>query len=119
MVGRPLPAVPLLLALPLVMLLSPCAGVGGLAAPTSGSNDGLLYRMPDLVELMRTALENALDSDAVAAARADALGALQELVEDMDNAGDFKTIDGFEQLHALLAEDSAALQAGAAWVLGT
>ena len=119
MVGRPLPAVPLLLALPLVVLLSPCAGVGGLAAPTGGSNDGLLYRMPDQVELMRAALENALDSDAAAVARADALGALQELVEDMDNAGDFKTIDGFRQLHGLLAEDSAALQAGAAWVLGT
>ena len=75
--------------------------------------------LPNAVGMMREALERAVDVGADAEARVAALHDIQELVEDIDNARDFKAIDGFGPTLELLASDEPALQAAAAWVVGT
>ena len=75
--------------------------------------------LPNAVAMMREALERAVDVGADAEARVAALHDIQELVEDIDNARDFKAIDGFGPTLELLASDEPALQAAAAWVVGT
>jgi len=75
--------------------------------------------LPNAVGMMREALERAVDVGADAEARVAALHDIQELVEDIDNARDFEAIDGFGPTLELLASDEPALQAAAAWVVGT
>lgn len=76
--------------------------------------------MPDQAQLMRDALHVALQGaqpvDAVhddgrPVRRVDALLALQELVEDLDNARDFERMGGFSQLLPLLAEPCPSIVA--------
>eukprot|EP00965_Chrysotila_dentata_P023931 793120-Pleurochrysis_carterae.AAC.1 len=54
--------------------------------------------MPNQVELMRAALDAAMAETANEEEREEGLNALQELVEDIDNARDFMTIGGFKQV---------------------
>ena len=75
--------------------------------------------MPDIVQLMRDALSNATDASLDISIREEALLELQDLVEDLDQARDFKTIGGFPEVIALLASEIAPIQAAAAWVLGS
>ena len=75
--------------------------------------------MPDIVQLMRDALSNATDASLDISTREEALLELQDLVEDLDQARDFKTIGGFPEVIALLASEIAPIQAAAAWVLGS
>ena len=76
--------------------------------------------MPDTVGLMREALAKALDVSLDEEAREAGLIELEELVDDIDNAKDLRTIGGLVDVVGLLAADaSPPLQAGAAWVLGS
>ena len=77
--------------------------------------------LPDQMEQMREALDAALDVNRSLGVpdRLEALEALQELVEDVDNARDLMAAGGFAEVKGLLAAEEARLQAGAAWVLGT
>ena len=92
--------------------------------------DELLKLMPDQLGLMRHLLTLATSSSDTLV-RVEALLVLQELVEDLDKAEDFRKIDGFEpivQLLALpidpsasqqLAEEQLRVAEAAAWVIGT
>jgi len=71
------------------------------------------------VDLMRDAMHAALNRSLAADVREEALFALQELVEDLDNARDFMTIGGFKQVMELLGSDTPELVAATAWVVGT
>jgi len=73
--------------------------------------------MPDRMQMMKDALDAALGADAQAVV--DGLHALEELVEDIDNARDFMTYGGFAKLLALLEHTESEVQAATAWVLGT
>merc|ERR1719440_519887 len=76
--------------------------------------------MPNIVRLMQEALNRMLDVSLDEEAREAALLELQEHVEDIDRARDFKTIGGFAAVTDLLAlDDAPSLQAGAAYVLGS
>ena len=75
--------------------------------------------MPDMVALMRAALAKAIDVSLDDESREEALLELQDLVEDIDNARDLKTIGGFTEVVALLAVEIPTVQAAAAWVLGS
>lgn len=74
---------------------------------------------PNQVELMRRAMHAALNLSLSVDFRERALLALQELVEDLDNARDFMTIGGFKQVMGLLGSDTPELVAATAWLIGT
>lgn len=75
--------------------------------------------MPDQVTLMREALSLALNESEAEAEREEGILQLQELVEDIDNAKDLKSIGEFATVVGLLESGLASLQAGAAWTLGS
>jgi len=75
--------------------------------------------MPNTVELLQGALEQAGDTSLSVEEREDALVNLQDLVDDLDNARDLKSIGGFPQVVGLLSSESSPLQAAAAHVLGS
>jgi hypothetical protein len=74
---------------------------------------------PDMVAMMRESLERSLDASLADEEREESLLNLQDLVEDIDNARDFKSIGGFVDVLGLLASEVPTLQAGAAWVVGS
>lgn len=75
--------------------------------------------MPNTAVLATNALEQAVDVSLAVEDREESLLNLQDLVEDLDTARDFKSIGGFPQVVGLLSSDSAPLQAAAAYVLGS
>ena len=83
-------------------------------------NELYAQMMPDIAKMMQEALTKVLDVSLEDEAREEAVLELQDHVEDIDNARDFKTIGGFEEMARLLTNDGAPLlQAAAAYVLGT
>jgi len=74
---------------------------------------------PNQVEIMKSVMRDALNASLELDVREEALLALQELVEDLDNAKDFMAIGGFKQVMELLGSETPALVAGVAWIVGT
>ena len=102
------------------------------SSPVYHQLDELLRMMPDQVELMRRLLSVATNQSSATVARVQALLVLQELVQDLDKAEDFRKLDGFAPVLALIGgedgkERSLAtatpehlrLVEAAAWVIGT
>jgi len=76
--------------------------------------------MPSMVDEMKKLIEIAEDETADVEWRLEVLEALQEHVEDIDNARDFNTIGGFTiVLRALVDDSEPRLQTAAAWIAGT
>lgn len=80
-----------------------------------------LDSLPSGMELMRTAMDGALDVNRTLGldARVASLLVLQELVEDIDNARDLGVAGGFKEVLKLLQSDEVRIQSHALWVLGT
>lgn len=68
---------------------------------------------------MREALELAGNETATDEERELGLHNLQELVADIDNARDLKAINEYPTVLAHLVSDKPAMQAAAAWVIGS
>jgi hypothetical protein len=124
-----------------IAVLSAAGNVGELPTPADASSSGRttsrglsaerlaelremqesLDSLPTAMELMRTAMDGALDVNGTFGldARVASLLVLQELVEDLDNARDLKAVGGFKELMVLLQSDEVQIQSHALWVLGT
>ena len=78
----------------------------------------LMKQVSNQTDLMLRLVAVATESTAAMDTRVEALLVLQELIEDLDKAHDFKRLPGgYDALIALLAEPS--LQEAAAWAVGT
>lgn len=76
--------------------------------------------MPSMVEEMKKLIAIVEDETSDVELKLEALEALQEHVEDIDNARDFNTIGGFASVLRTLVDDSEPrLQTAAAWIVGT
>ena len=122
--------------LALSSMLALAANESMLALPLTGASDGrnvasssfrsldqLLRLMPDQVELM-TSLLHVLNATTAKdePARAQALLLIQECVEDLDKAHDFRrSLDGFRAVVAILKDptETTRLHELAAWAVGT
>lgn len=124
-----------------VAVLSAAGNVGELPTPADASSSGRtasrglsderlaelkelqgeLDSLPDGMELMRVAMDGALDVNRTldVDARVASLLVLQELVEDIDNSRDLMVAGGFQKVLGLLQSDEPRIQSHALWVLGT
>jgi len=75
--------------------------------------------MPDFVDMMRTAVATAIDESLEVKEREQALLDLEDLASDVDNARDLKSLGGYSSIVALVRSEHPALQAAAAWVVGS
>ena len=105
--------------------------VASLPLPAGGSSsappppayhalDDMLKLMPDQIELMRKLLNISSNSTAAVDARVQSLIVLQELVEDLDKAEDFRKLDGFAPILMLVDSlEDVRIAEASAWVIGT